>query len=133
MIEIVRLPSFYLLGSGRDETYGRVGSGSEEFEDLFNECLEEALTDLIGRKGCETLLDYFERQGRVAKDDILAHPEELTMLLNKAFGTGGLTVERCVVTRLYSALNWDYKPASQFDFKAQLEEVRRRWETSRAV
>ena len=131
MIRTVFLPSFYLAGNGRDETHAGQSTNSEEFEDLFTECVEAALTDLLGSKAREALLDYFERQGRFARDDILAHSREVTMLLRKAFGTGGITVERCIITRLYAALNWEYNPTSQFDFKAQLEEARRRWDASR--
>jgi len=131
MIRTALLPSIYLLGNGRDETHAMQGPSLEEFEDLFNECVGQTLTDLVGSKGREALLDYFERHGRFGRDEILGHSGEFTILLSKAFGIGGITVERCIIMRLYSALNWDYKRTSQFDFKAQLEEARRRWEASR--
>jgi hypothetical protein len=106
--------------------------GADEFGHLFIECVEQTLTDLLGAKVREALLDYLARHDRLARGDIPGHPRELSMLLDKTFGKGGITIERHIIRRLYAILEWEYKETSNFnfDFKLQLEEARARWKTS---
>ena len=103
---------------------------TDEFGDLFVECVEKTLTDLLGANVREALLDYLARHDRLSRGDILGHPRELSVVLDKIFGKGGITIERCIIRRLYAILEWEYKETSNFNFANQLEEARARWKTS---
>jgi hypothetical protein len=103
---------------------------TDEFGDLFVESVEQTLTDLLGANVREALLDYLARHDRLSRGDIPGHPRELSMLLDKIFGKGGITIERCIIRRLYAILEWEYKETSNFNFANQLEEARARWKTS---
>jgi len=105
---------------------------ADEFEHLFSECVEQTLTDLLGAKVREALLDLLERHDRVGRNDMLGHPREVSMLLHEMFGKAGITIERCIIRRLYASLKSEYKGTSDlnFDFKLQLEEARACWEKS---
>jgi hypothetical protein len=103
---------------------------ADEFPYLFIECVEQTLTDLLGAKVREALLDYLARHDRLARGDMPGHPRELSMLLDRTFGKGGITIERCIIRRLYAILEWEYKETSNFKFSNQVEEARARWKTS---
>jgi hypothetical protein len=104
--------------------------GADEFGHLFIECVEQTLTDLLGAKVREALLDYLARHDRLARGDIPGHPRELSMLLDKTFGKGSITIEKCIIRRLYAILEWEHKQTSNFNFANQVEEARTRWKTS---
>jgi len=101
-----------------------------EFGHLFIECVEQTLTDLLGAKVREALLDYLARHDRLTRGDILGHPRELSLLLDKIYGKGGTTIERYIIRRLYAILEWEYKETSNFNFSNQLEEARACWKAS---
>jgi hypothetical protein len=103
---------------------------ADKFNHLFIECVEETLTDLLGAKVREAVIDYLARHDRLARGDMPGHPRELSMLLEKFFGIGGITIERYIIRRLYAVLEWEYKGTSNVNFSNQLEEARARWKTS---
>jgi hypothetical protein len=103
---------------------------ADEFGDLFIECVEQTLTDLLGAKVREAVLDYFARYDPLTRADIPGHSRELSMLLDKTFGKGGITIEKCIIRRLYALLEWEYKETSNFNFSNQVEEARAYWKTS---
>jgi hypothetical protein len=103
--------------------------GADEFGDLFIECIEQTLTDLLGAKVREALLDYLARYDRLTRADIPTHLSELSMLLGKTFGKGSTTIEKYIIRKLYAILAWEYKETSNFNFSNQVEEARARWKT----
>jgi hypothetical protein len=105
-------------------------TSADEFGHFFIECVEQTLTDLLGAKVREALLDYLARHDRLSRGDILGHPRELSILLDKIFGKGGITIERHIMRRLYAILEWEYVETSNFNFSSQLAEARERWKTS---
>jgi len=109
---------------------GEVGPREDELGRLFSESVEQALTDLLGAKGREALLDYLERHDRLARGDLLGHPREFTVLLAKAFGQGCTTIERHIIRRFYATLSLEHEGTSEFDFGLQLEVARKCWERS---
>lgn len=108
-------------------------TSADEFGDLFVECVEQTLTDLLGTKVREVLLDYFARHDRLAIGDIPGHPRELSMLFDKTFGKCGIMIEKCIMRRFYALLGWEYKEASNFNFSNQVEVARACWKTSQAA
>lgn len=97
---------------------------ADEFDHFLVESVEQTLTDLLGAKVREALLDYLARHDRLARADIPRHPCELSMLLEKAFGKSGIRIEKYIMRRLYAFLEWEYKETSNFNFANQVEEAR---------
>jgi len=103
---------------------------TDEFSYLFSECVEDTLTDLLGSRVREGLLDYMERQARLDRADLLEHPSELSKLLRETVESGGIEIEKCIMRRLYTALGWNFKESSNFNFPDQVEEARAHWKTA---
>ena len=103
---------------------------TDEFSYLFSECVEDTLTDLLGSRVREGLLDYMERQARLDRADLLEHPSELSKLLRETVESGGIEIEKCIMRRLYTALGWKFKESSNFNFPDQVEEARAHWKTA---
>lgn len=101
-----------------------------EFDHLLVECVEQSLTDLLGWKVREALLDYLARHDRLARAEIPEHPRELSMLLHKTLDKGGIEIERCIMRRLHAILEWEYKETPNFNFANQVIEAKARWKTS---
>jgi hypothetical protein len=128
MNEIMLLSPVPDVANEKLETNPKISA--DEFPYLFIQSVEQTLTDLLGAKVREALLDYLARHDRLSRGDIPGHPRELSILLDKTFGKGGITIERCIIRRLYAILEWEYKQTSNFNFANQLEEARARWKTS---
>jgi hypothetical protein len=107
--------------------------GAHKFGDLFIVCVEQTLSDLLGAKVREALLDYLARHDQLPRADIPGHPRELAMLLDKTFGKGGITIEKYIIRRFYASLEWEYKETSNFNFSNQVEEARDYWNTFQDV
>jgi hypothetical protein len=123
-------PKEIASSSPLDKTKIVTKSSVEEFDQLFIECIEQTLTDILGAKVREALLDYLARHDRLTRGDIPGHPRELSMVLDKTFGKGGTTIGRSILRRLYAILEWEYQETSNFNLSSQLEEARARWKTS---
>lgn len=126
----MRIPLWPALDVASEKVETNHKISADEFGHLFIECVEQTLTDLLGAKVREALLDYLARHDRLARADVPEHPRELSLLLDKTFGKGGITIERRIMRRLYAILEWEYKETSNFNFSNQLEEARARWKTS---
>jgi hypothetical protein len=116
------------VASGKLETNPE--SSVDEFGHLFVECVEQTLTDLVGARVREGLLDYMARHARLARAEMLEHPRELSVLLEKSLDIAGIVIERCIMRNLYAVLGWEYKETSNFNFANQVEEARARWKTA---
>jgi len=103
---------------------------TDKFSHLFVECVEDVLTDLLGARVREGLLDYMARYARLARTDLLEHPSELSKLLEKSLDRGGIEVEKCIMRRLCAILEWKYEEPSNFNFADQVEEARGNWKTA---
>jgi hypothetical protein len=112
----------------KPETNSKISA--DEFDHLLIESVEQTLTDLLGARVREALLDYLARHNRLARHDIPEHPRELSILLHKALDKGGIEIERCIMRRLYAILEWEYKETSNFNFANQVDEARASWKTS---
>jgi len=116
------------VAGGRFET--NPWEDRDEFGHLFVDCVEDTLTDLLGARVREGLLDHLAREARLARTDLLEQPSELSRLLKRCLGRGGVETEKCIMRRLYSVLKWSYKESSDFNFANQVEEARAHWKTA---
>jgi len=117
-----------VLASARSETLPR--ANRDEFSRLFIECVEDTLTDMLGARVREGLLDYMARESRVSRAELIEHPSELSNLLKRALDRGGVEIEKCIMRRLYAMLKWNYKESSDFNFANHVEEARANWKTT---
>jgi len=116
------------VAGGRFET--NPWEDRDEFGHLFVDCVEDTLTDLLGARVREGLLDHLAREARLARTDLLEQPNELSRLLKRCLGRGAIETEKCIMRRLYSVLKWSYKESSDFNFANQVEEARAHWKTA---
>ena len=127
--EILLPPILEVVTGKLESNHEEMESSADEFENSFIECVERTLTDLLGAQVREAVLDYLARHDRLSRGDIIGHPRELSVLLDKMFGKGGATIERRIIGKLYATLGCEYKEPSNlgFDFKFQLQEARACW------
>jgi len=109
---------------------GKARVNGDKFSHLFVDCVEDALTDLLGARVREGLLDYLAREARLARTDVLEQPNELSTLLKKCLGRGAVETEKCIMRRLYAVLGWNFKESANFNFANQVEEARVHWRTT---
>lgn len=92
--------------SGSDIKLPRLAG--RNFSSLVLEAINQALTDLLGRRARESIYDYLARERLVSKSDIPAHLDDLTSLFAKTFGKGGKTIEKSIVRNLHTRLGWEF-------------------------
>ncbi len=95
-------------------------------DSLFSDCLDQVLTDILGRRAKEAIYDYMERNYAVAREDIPKKIENFFMLTEELFGKGSKTIARCIMTRLWRQLGWKFIEIPGFEFPDYLEVARAR-------
>ena len=81
---------------------------TDAFGSLVRESIDEALTDLLGRRAREAIYDYLERNSLVAINELPNRLEVFLTLLDDTFGKGSKTIGKVVAKKLYSKLEWDF-------------------------
>ena len=117
-------PTTALVCAGK-EIGGLEGTAGMKFEDLFADCVEQGLTDLLGVGVREALLDYLARHDRIAREDIARHPREFSEMLETALGEASVRIERYIIRKLCATLNRKFDVTEHFDFGFQIHEARR--------
>src|SRR3989337_4273345 len=85
-----------------------VPAHTDAFSALLLESIDEALTDLLGRRAREAVYDYLERNCLVARNELPTRLEAFLTLLDDTFGKGSKTIGRVVARRLYSKLEREF-------------------------
>ena len=85
-----------------------VPAHTDAFGSLVLESIDEALTDLLGRRAREAIYDYLERNSLVAINELPNRLEVFLKLLDDTFGKGSKTIGKVVAKKLYSKLEWDF-------------------------
>ena len=116
-----------VLGTANSDLETKPEIIKDEFTYLFIECVEQTLTDLVGARVRDGLLDYIARHARLAKADLAERPCELSILLERSFGKAGTVIEKRILRRLYTALGSMYRETPDFNFAIQVEEARTRY------
>ena len=104
-----------------------------KFDNLLIECIVQTLDDLLGATVRDGLLNYLDRHGEFTRADMFEDPHQLSMLIEKTFGKGGIPVERHIIKRLCASLEWEYRESSNFNFSDQVEEARKYWRASQNI
>jgi len=78
--------------------------GAKGSDLLLVESIDQALSDLLGRRAKEAIYDYLERRCYMSRDEIPGRLAEFCRILQANFGKGGLTIQRTIARRFYSKL-----------------------------
>ena len=118
------------LTSGSNETHAEVPrayTGLNAITNFLSDSISEALTDLVGTRACEAILDNMERNHSVARNEIPDHLDELFVLFEHHFGPASAQViGRRITKRAYSKLDWEFHPKPNFEFNDYMEEIKMR-------
>jgi len=71
---------------------------------LLVESVDQALSDLLGRRAKEAIYDYLERRCYMSRDEVPDRLAEFCQILLANFGKGGHTIEKTIARRFYSKL-----------------------------
>ena len=99
---------------------------TDAFSALLLEAIDEALTDLLGRRAREAVYDYLERNCLVARNELPTRLEAFLTLLDDTFGKGSKTIGRVVARRLYSKLEWEFIEVPGYELVDYVEAVKAR-------
>jgi len=103
-----------------------VPAHTDAFSALLLEAIDEALTDLLGRRAREAVYDYLERNCLVARNELPTRLEAFLTLLDDTFGKGSKTIGRVVARRLYSKLAWEFIEVPGYELVDYVEAVKAR-------
>ena len=103
-----------------------VPAHTDAFSALLLESIDEALTDLLGRRAREAVYDYLERNCLVARNELPTRLEAFLTLLDDTFGKGSKTIGRVVARRLYSKLEWEFIEVAGYELVDYVEAVKTR-------
>lgn len=103
-----------------------VPAHTDAFSALLLESIDEALTDLLGRRAREAVYDYLERNCLVARNELPTRLEAFVTLLDDTFGKGSKTIGRVVAKRLYSKLEWEFIEVPGYGLVGYVEAVKAR-------
>lgn len=93
---------------------------------LLLECVDEALTDLLGTRAREAVYDHLERNLFLSRTEIPVRLDDFFTLLDETFGKGGKTIGRYIARKLYAKLDWEFVDVATFEFGDYLEMVKAR-------
>lgn len=116
-----------LLSSALNDPQGQfVPAHTDAFGSLVLESIDEALTDLLGRRAREAIYDYLERNSLVATNELPNRLEVFMTLLEDTFGKGSKTIGKVVAKKLYSKLEWDFSEISGYELTDYVQAARTR-------
>jgi len=113
-----------LIGDGGNALH--LPAHTNQFGALLLESIDEALTDLLGRRAREAIYDHLERDHRVARNELPDQIETFVELLQETFGRGGKTIGKVVARRLFSKLDWEFNEIPGYDLGEYVETARER-------
>lgn len=111
---------------GNHGQYPDVPAHTDAFGSLLLESIDEALTDLLGRRAREAVYDYLERNCLVARNQLPNRLEPFLTLMDETFGKGSKTIGKVVAKRLYSKLEWEFIEVPGYELIEYVEAARTR-------
>src|SRR5208283_3555744 len=114
------------VGHNRGLEVDRKRSQTDSIDALLLESMDEALTDLLGRRTLEAVYDYMERNCFVARNEIPSRLDDFFKLLNETFGKGGSTIGKVIAKRLYAKLGWEFVNIHSYELIDYVTTAKRR-------
>jgi hypothetical protein len=99
---------------------------TNQFGALLLESIDEALTDLLGRRAREAIYDHLERDHLVARNELADQLDTFVELLQETFGRGSKTIGKVVARRLFSKLDLEFNEIPGYDLGEYVERARDR-------
>jgi hypothetical protein len=93
---------------------------------LLAESMDEALTDLLGRRAREAIYDHLERNYFAARNEIPDRLPDFLIVLDETFGRGSKTIGRVIAKKLYTKLGWEFVDIPSYELEDYLKAARER-------
>jgi hypothetical protein len=93
---------------------------------LLVESMDEALTELLGRRAREAIYDHLERNYLAARNEIPDRLPDLFIVLDETFGRGSRTIGRVIAKKLYTKLGWEFADIPSYELEDYLKVARER-------
>jgi hypothetical protein len=101
-------------------------SSAESLGDLLIQSIDEALTDLLGKRTREAVYDHLERNYALGRTDIPDHLNKFFELMEETFGKGSKTIGKSIIKKMFSKLEWNFVEIPGYEFMDYLEAIRKR-------
>jgi len=101
-------------------------AAARSLDDLLLLCIDEVLTDLLGKRTREAVYDCLERNYSLSRSDIPGHLNKFFELLEETFGKGSKTIGKLIIKRMFDKLEWKFEDIPGFEFMDYMEAIRRR-------
>jgi len=101
---------------------------ASEFDYLLLESTDQALADLLGRRGRDQIFDHLATQYRYGREEIPLKICQFSEFLESLFSTSSPTVGRAIIRRLCDKLGYEFVPVPGFGFLDYLDALRARSE-----
>ena len=113
-------------------TYATVDTNSKPFDQLFLDCVEEAIRSILGEQVLKSFLVSIENFDGLTRDEIPVRMNDFFLALERAFGqTSGKTVGRFIIRVLYVRLGMEFNSKMSAALQNYVEDARRRLEVDR--
>jgi len=99
---------------------------SSTLDFLLLECINEALTGLLGTRSREAVYDNLERTRFLARNEIPKHLDVFFQLLEEILGKGSKVIGKAIAKKLYSKLDLEFVDTPTLEFADHLQTVRSR-------
>ena len=99
---------------------------SRTFDGLLVESVDTALSDLLGERTRNLIYDYLAAHYGYGREEIPQKIDEFYSFLQNTFSSGGKTVGRTIIRRLFDKLGYEYVNVPGFEFFDYLEAAKAR-------
>ncbi len=93
-------------------------------DNLLLESIDEALTDLVGRRAKEAVFDCLERNRSISRDEVPKRLEDLCSLLQDTFGRGSMIIGKVIAKRFYAKLRCEFVEIDGFGLRDYVKRTR---------
>ncbi len=101
-------------------------TASESLGDLLVQCIDESLTDLLGKRTREAVYDHLERNYALSRTEIPDHLNKFFELMEETFGKGSRTIGKSIIKKMFNKLEWTFVDMPGYEFMDYLEAIRKR-------
>lgn len=119
---LARLISTPQLAGGLYDEY----TSAESLDQLLVQSIDEALTDLLGKRTRDAVYDHLERNYALGRTDIPDHMNKFFELMEETFGKGSKTIGKAIIKKMFGKLEWNFVEIPGYEFMDYLEAIRKR-------
>lgn len=93
----------------------------EHFDAIFDKCIRQTLSDILGKSGMQAILYHFEKGFGLRAEDIPNDPSNFVYALEQMFGLGARMIENAIMLEIESkgALSSKYSDFAEKVKRAQ--------------